>query len=335
MRGEKNLLNDAKSVSDCGTNRENNLDLAQVRRYPLATRQHKVDVADFGQPIAGTISGTNFLTSLPDILSGKYLRAIIDHARQARRASRRIVFAMGGHVVKTGTGPHIIRLMREGFVTDLVLNGAFAIHDFEVALIGKTSEVVDDALQTGDFGFALETGRDFNLALARGWEQGLGYGESIATWIIEHRFPFAEQSVLVAAHELGVTTTIHSSIGAEIIDQHPECNAQVIGELLMRDFHTMVSMVADLSGGMWFNIGSAVLLPEVFLKAMSIAINLGADPRDFVTVNMDMILHYRPDQNVVRRPVAGRGRGYHLIGHHEIMISLLTWLLLSGCTDRC
>lgn len=330
MRIESLPMTEPSRSSDSRSFRKSTLDLSQVHRYPLTTRQHKVHISDFGQSIAGTVDGADFLDNLPNILSGQDLRVIVEHTCQARHAARRIVFAMGGHVVKTGVGPHIIQLMREGLVTDLVLNAAFAIHDFEVGLIGKTSEVVDDTLQTGDFGFALETGRDFNLALVQGWEQGLGYGESIATWMIEHDFPFAEQSVLVTAYKLGVTTTVHSSIGAEIIYQHPECNAQAIGELLIKDFHTVVNIVADLSGGMWFNIGSAVLLPEVFLKAMSIAINLGADPRDFVTVNMDMILHYRPDQNVVRRPVAGRGRGYHLIGHHEIMIPLLTWLLLSG-----
>ena len=320
-------MNISDKSFETSKSKNHKIDLSKVKRYSLDSMQHKISIQDFGHPVEKIISGEEFLNSLPNILIGKDLRDIVNHAIQAYENSMQITFALGGHVVKTGTGPHLIRLMEEGVITSLVLNGAFAIHDFEVALIGKTSEIVDDALQKGSFGFALETGSDFNCALKRGWEKGLGYAEAIATYMIENNFPYIDNSILASAFKLGITTTVHSAIGAEIIYQHPECPAEAIGELQMRDFHSVINLVANLSGGMWFNVGSAVLLPEIFLKAMSVAINLGADPMNFVTVYMDMIQHYRPDQNVVRRPVVGRGKGYHLIGHHELMIPLLSWII--------
>lgn len=297
-------------------------DLSGVRTYPLASRKSKANAVDFGKPYrAGAFKP--FVDSLPDILAGGDFKAVVSAIKTARERDRGIVWGLGAHVIKTGLGPVIVDLMERGFVSAIATNGAGIIHDFELALSGGTSEDVDEALGPGRFGMAEETGRLLNAAITDGVKQGLGLGQAVGQRLRELKPPHETLSILASAARLEIPITVHVAIGTDIIHMHPDASGAAIGEGSLRDFRYFVSNVARLGGGVFLNCGSAVVLPEVFLKAVALARNRGASLDGLTTVNLDFTRLYRPQTNVVSRPVAGIGKGYSLVGHHEIMIPLL------------
>jgi hypothetical protein len=298
-------------------------DLSGIRTYPLKSRPSKARVEDFATPLppGGTVAA--LVNSLPDILAAGDFKKIVRALADARARDGGIVWGLGAHVIKTGLGPVLIDLMERGFVSALATNGAAVIHDFEIALVGATSEDVDEALGPGRFGMAEETGRLLNGAIADGFRDGLGLGQSVARFLAAKQPQHARSSVLAAAARLAIPVTVHVAIGTDIIHMHPAASGAAIGEGSLRDFRYFVSNVARLERGVYLNCGSAVILPEVFLKAVALARNRGIALADLTTVNLDFVRQYRPQTNVVLRPTAGSGRGYFLVGHHEIMIPLL------------
>jgi len=269
------------------------------------------------------------LDALPNLLGADSLRSVADRIVAAHQKDHPVVLAMGGHVIKCGLQPALKTLVEAGVITAVAMNGSAAIHDFEVSLVGATSEEVSDVLHTGDFGFSDETGDGMNRALKAGLDKGLGFGQAIGEWVVEQRHPFTEYSLLASCVERDLPVTVHVAMGTDIIHQHPAMDGAVTGEMSFRDFRLITSVVADLGdGGVWLNVGSAVIMPEVFLKALSIAQNLGYHVDNFTTANFDMTQHYRPMQNVLNRPTSGGGKGYSIIGHHEINIPLLAAVIL-------
>lgn len=305
------------------------IDLSGVKTYSIKTRNNKVNIEEHfaSAPRAG-MSFAEFFAGMPRLLGADSLRGVVDAVVEARRNDRPVVLAMGGHVIKCGLQPVLKKLIEENVLTAVVMNGSAAIHDFEVSLVGATSEDVGAVLHSGDFGFSDETGGGINNALKEGLAVEMGYGEAVGRRILAHRHPFREASLLGACVEHDIPVTVHVALGTDIIHQHPSADGAVAGEMTFRDFRLLTSIVADLSGGVWLNVGSAVLLPEVFLKALSIAQNLGHHVDSFTTANFDMIQHYRPLTNVVKRPTSGHGRGYTITGHHEINIPLLAAAVL-------
>ncbi len=308
------------------------LKLDKVRTYPLASRKSKVSVSAFGRVSSSSASVRRWVRSLPRILAGDTFRNVIDALERARSGDRPIVWGLGGHVIKVGLGPILIDLMRRGYATAFALNGAAMIHDFEIALVGATSEDVPAALGQGQFGMADETGRYLNESIIVGDRSGVGIGEAVGNFLTRYRGAlFRRYSLLAAAYRQRVPVTVHEAIGADIIHNHPSVDAAALGAATHRDFLLLAALVKRMEGGgIYLNCGSAVVLPEVFLKCVSLAANLGHAPRNLVTVNMDFIQHYRPTENVLRRPTSiasSRGgrqsRGYALTGHHELMIPLL------------
>ena len=301
------------------------IDLSGVTTYPLSSRKNKVSLeADFATSTRSGMTVAELLSSLPDQLGGRTLRRIIEAVVAAREKGKPVVFAMGAHVIKCGLQPVLKSLIEADVITAVALNGAGIVHDYEISLIGATSEDVGAVLHAGNFGMAEETGRDLNRAICEGVADGLGIGESVGKFIIANNNPYRDQSLIATCAMRGIPVSVHVAIGNDIIHQHPAADGAAIGEGSFRDFRLLAGVVATLGdGGVYFNIGSAVLLPEVFLKALSIAQNLGYHVDHFTTVNMDMQQHYRPLQNVVQRPTAGESRGYTLTGHHEIMLPLL------------
>jgi hypothetical protein len=297
-------------------------DLSGVRTYPLASRTSKANAADFAKPYDG-VALSPFLDSLPGILAAGDFKAVVAAIRTARDAGRGIVWGIGAHVIKTGVGPVVVDLMERGFASAVATNGAGIIHDFEVALSGATSEDVDEALGPGRFGMAEETGRLLNAAINDGVKHGLGLGQAVGRWLRDNTVPHERLSVLAAAARLEIPVTAHVAIGTDIIHMHPDASGAALGEGSLRDFRYFVSNVARLAGGVYLNCGSAVVLPEVFLKAVALARNRGIPLDGLTTVNLDFERLYRPQTNVVSRPVAGIGKGYSLVGHHEILIPLL------------
>ncbi len=305
------------------------LDWSAISTYPLASRDNKVNVAEhFAKPANAGLSVAGLFEAMPKVLGADQLRGVVDAVVTARRNARPVVLAMGGHVIKCGLQPVLKSLIEAKVITAVALNGSAAIHDFEVSLIGATSEDVGAVLHSGDFGFSEETGGGMNRALKAAMPAGGGFGEAIGRCIIHNNHPYKDYSLLATCVENGIPVTVHVAIGTDIIHQHPEFDGAVTGEMSARDFRLLTSVVTDLSGGVWLNVGSAVLLPEVFLKALSIAQNLGYHVENFSTANFDMIQHYRPLQNVVKRPTSGGGRGYTITGHHEINIPLLAAAIL-------
>jgi hypothetical protein len=298
-------------------------DLTAVRTYPLSSRPSKARAEDFGRPAGPGATVTRLLESLPNILAAADLRAVVRAIVDAKRGGRGIVWGLGAHVVKTGLGPILIDLMERGFVSAIAANGATIIHDFEVALAGATSEDVDGTLGPGNFGMAEETGRGLNTIIVEGVNRGLGIGQAIGEYLAANRAPFSVKSVVAAAARLGIPVTVHVAIGTDVIHMHPAASGSALGEGSLRDFRYFVSNVARLEGGVYLNCGSAVVLPEVFLKAVALARNRGIPLANLTTVDLDFVRHYRPQTNVVARPTAGTLRGYSLVGHHEIMIPLL------------
>jgi hypothetical protein len=305
------------------------VDLNRIRTIPLGGRKNKVGFRQFAQPPLPGRSFADFVASLPGILAGGDFRQVVDAVAAAYRNHRPILFGMGAHVIKCGLSPIVIELMQRGIIAGVALNGSGAIHDCEIALIGETSEDVASGLSDGTFGMVRETGEFLNGAINRVREEpGLGMGAAIGDRLLASRAPHQEYSILAAGRRLGVPVTVHVAIGTDIIHMHPSANGAAIGQATFNDFRLLSAMVAGLSGGVYFNVGSAVVLPEVFLKAFTVAQNLGAALRDFVTVNMDMMLHYRASENVARRPPQAGGRGYTLIGRHEIMLPLLAQAII-------
>jgi hypothetical protein len=311
-----------------GRDRYPPFDLSQARTYPLASRPSKVKAEEFARPPRPQASFADFLGSLPDILAARDLRQVVGHIREARRRGRPVVLGMGAHVLKVGLSPLVNHLLERGWVTALALNGAGIVHDFEIAYAGFTSEDVDQVLGEGTFGMAEETGRMLNQAIRQGVEQGMGLGRAVGGMLNRLKPAHLELSVLAAADRLDRLATVHVAVGTDIVHMHPLASGADVGEASHRDFRSFTSLVADLDGGgVYLNVGSAVLLPEVFLKAVTLVRNRGLDLADFTTVNLDFLQHYRPLTNVVRRPVKGVGRGYALTGHHEILLPLIAFAL--------
>jgi hypothetical protein len=298
-------------------------DLGGIRTYPIAERTSKVRHDDFARPVERGGDMSAFLASLPNVLAAADFRAVVVAAQQARDGGHALVWGLGAHVIKTGLGPVLIDLMSRGFVSAVAMNGAGLIHDFEVAIGGATSEDVDSVLGPGQFGMAEETGRDLNAAIAAGARAGHGLGQAVLSFLASRQPPFAHLSVLAAAARLDIPVTVHVGIGTDIIHMHPSASGEAIGATSLRDFRYLTSFVAHLAHGIYFNWGSAVVLPEVFLKAVALVRNRGIALDGLTTANFDFLRHYRPDTNVVRRPVAGIGRGYSITGHHEILLPLL------------
>lgn len=307
------------------------IDLSAVKTYSIKTRDNKVNIGEHfaSAPHAG-MSFIDFFESLPRLLGADSLRGVVDAVVRARAKDRPVILAMGGHVIKCGLQPVLKKLIEAGVITAVVMNGSAAIHDFEVSLVGATSEDVGAVLHSGDFGFSEETGGGMNGALKSALNTDMGYGEAIGRFIVAEHHTFCDYSVLAACIENHIPATVHVALGTDIIHQHPSADGAIAGEMTFRDFRLLTSVVADLSGGVWLNVGSAVLLPEVFLKALSIAQNLGHRVDDFTTANFDMIQHYRPLTNVVKRPTSGHGRGYSITGHHEINVPLFAAAVLDN-----
>lgn len=303
-------------------------DLSSVRTYPLASRTSKSRAEDFARPHTKGARFSDWVSGLPTILAAQDLDAVVAALADARSRDAGIVWGLGAHVIKTGLSPIIIDLMERGCVSALAMNGAGIIHDFEVALVGATSEEVDQTLGAGQFGMADETGRLLNQAIAEGVGSGLGIGQAVGRYLRAAQPPFEQISIAAAAARLSIPLTVHVAIGTDIIHMHPDASGAALGKGSLRDFRFFASCVGRLKGGAYLNCGSAVVLPEVFLKAVSLARNQGLDLTGLTTVNLDFIRHYRPQTNVIRRPTAGIGRGYEIVGHHEILIPLLAAALV-------
>lgn len=305
-------------------------DLSGVKTYPLGSRASKVTLAQFATPYKKGSGVDGLLKTLPSLLAASDFKAVVRALLTARQGGRAIIWGLGAHVLKTGLSPVIVDLMERGLVSAIATNGAGIIHDFEIALSGATSEDVDATLGTGTFGMAEETGTQLNQAIIDGVAVGLGLGQSVGRFLIDRGAPFAQISLAAAAHRLGIPITAHVAVGTDIIHMHPRASGAAIGEASLRDFKYFTSSVARLEQGVFLNCGSAVILPEVFLKAVAVARNAGRSLEGLTTVNLDFLRHYRPLTNVVARPTAGIGKGYSLTGHHELMLPLLAAALIEG-----
>lgn len=306
------------------------VNISSVTTYPLRDRINKVSVHDFATLPESKIDLSSFLASLPNILKGTDFLSLVADIVAAYRNEKPVIVMMGGHVIKCGLSPLLIELVKQGVITGFAFNGASSIHDFEIALIGETSEDVSDYLQTGKFGMWEETGQLMNAAIRRAADTGIGMGEALGKQLIEMDAPYNAYSLLAAGIQDDVPITVHVAIGTDIIHQHPSANGAAIGAASFTDFQLLTALVTDLEGGgVVLNLGSAVILPEVFLKALTIARNLGRTVSHFTAANFDMNQQYRPVENVVKRPTEMGGKGYTFTGHHELMIPLLVQAVLS------
>jgi hypothetical protein len=297
------------------------LDFSRIRTYPVADRANKVAVEAFAKPHQPGASLASFLDSLPDFLAVQDLKYVVNAMATAVRNGRPILLMMGAHAIKVGLNPLIVDAMRSGIVSAVAFNGAGAIHDFELCYNGETSEDVQRGLNDGSFGMVDETGRMMNAALADGVDRGLGAGRALGERALQ--FPNKHLSIMATGAELDAPVTVHIAIGTDIIHQHPTTRGDVLGEASYRDFQTFAAVCAQLEGGVVLNVGSAVIMPEVFLKALTVARNLGHKVEKFTTATLDMTRHYRPSENVQRRPTAMGGKGVYIVGHHEINLPLL------------
>lgn len=313
--------------------------LGAVRTYPLLSRKSKVSVQNFAKPSAGDAFVTRFLDSLPTILAANDLREVSSAIRQAKQKRKAILWGVGGHVIKVGLGPIINDLMRRGFVSGVAMNGAALVHDFEIALSGATSEDVDASLPSGEFGMATETGLFLNQIAVTASFNGIGYGEAVGKFLAARKLQQqnAAASILLQAYKLKIPVTIHLAIGTDIPHMHPMADGAALGAVSLHDFRLFCALVAKMdNGGVYLNWGSAVILPEIFLKAVAIARNQRVSLKNITTANFDFIQHYRPLQNVVKRPIAAgntrksASRGFALTGHHELMMPLLAAALIAG-----
>lgn len=308
--------------------------MRRVRTYPLASRPSLVHVRDFchtPEPMPG-FSG--FVDSLPDIYAGREFKALVQRIVAAKTNGKPVAVALGAHVLKVGLAPLLIDLMRRGVIDHVAMNSAGAIHDFEIATVGRTSEDVAAQLPKGDFGFADETGQGLAEAARRGCEpppgEEAGFGRGLGRLLLDRKAPHRDLSVTAEAVRLGLGVTVHGCIGADIVHMHPEADGAAVGEASMIDFRHVCRVVHGLDGGVWINVGCAVVLPEVFLKAVSVAINLGAKLDGMTTANLDMLRQYRAETNVVQRPP---GRGISILGQHELMLPLLRMAVLAKLGD--
>ena len=309
------------------------LSLDGIQTYSLAMRKSLVQVKDFARPIPKHASFQDFLASLPGFLAAKDLKEVVTQVVEAHEKGKPVILGMGAHPIKVGLNPLIIRLMEKGIVQAVAMNGAGIVHDFEIAYGGQTSEDVAAEIGTGSFGMARETGQWVNEAIQKGWERGWGIGYSVGKMIAEKKLPYRHLSITAVGVRLGIPVTVHVAIGTDILHIHPQACGQAIGGGSHQDFRLFAAMISHLQGGVYINLGSAVILPEVFLKALTLVRNLGHPVKKFTTVNMDFIPHYRPLTNVVRRPTFEGGKGFHLTGHHEIMFPLLTAAILERIKD--
>ena len=306
------------------------LNLARLRTYPLQTRRSKVNMKDGATPWRRGGAFQKFLQTLPNILAGQTFNAVVSAIVTARQRGKPVILGMGAHATKVGLNPILVDLMRKKVITTVAVNGAVIIHDFELAYQGHTSEEVEAEIDTGRFGMAEDTGCILNEAIVNGWQKGLGLGESVGRYMISHprQFPHRRSSVLATGAQLGIPVTVHVAIGTDIIHMHPNANGEAIGGGSLEDFRKLAALVSKMEGGVYINLGSAVLLPEVFLKTVTLGRNLGRALNRITTVNMDFLPHYRPMTNVVKRPTQKGGKGFNLVGHHEIMIPLLAAAVL-------
>ncbi|MCX5710357.1 MAG: deoxyhypusine synthase family protein [Candidatus Omnitrophica bacterium] len=305
------------------------INIQKVKTYSIKSRLSKVKQQDFGQAPAKGKSFNSFLNSLPNILKAKEIRAVAYAAVKAKKTRKSVIFMAGAHVIKCGLNPVLIELLKKKVITCICLNGAGIIHDFELAFQGKTSEDVAENLKTGKFGMGRETAEFINEAVKDGVREGLGLGVSIGKKISESKLKYKNLSLLYNAYKYKVPVCVFVAIGTDIIHQHPSFDAGLTGEGSLRDFYLLTENIGALNnGGLVLNFGSAVVLPEVFLKALNLSRNLGSKVKDFTTANFDMIYHYRPSKHVCMRPVLSGGKGYYIIGHHEIMLPLLAQAII-------
>ncbi len=304
------------------------LSFRKVKRYSLKDRKSKIKVSQAGSIFEKGGTFAEFLETIPGILAGNDIIKVADSVIQARKGNRPVILAMGAHPIKVGLSPIIIDLITTGIITAVATNGAAIIHDFELAYMGKTSEDVAAELNRGTFGMAEETGKLINRAINKGNKKGHGIGRSIGEFITRDKgFKHSKLSIFGAAFKKNIPATVHVAIGTDIIHMHPEANGAAIGEGSMKDFKLLTSVVSDLEGGVFINLGSAVIIPEVFLKALTISRNLGNKVNNITTVTMDFLRQYRAMENVLRRPTMKGGRSYFITGHHEINLPLLTAII--------
>ncbi|MDD5432860.1 MAG: deoxyhypusine synthase family protein [Candidatus Omnitrophica bacterium] len=305
------------------------ININKVKRYSVKKRFSKVELGDFAKLPGKKASFAKFFDSLPNILKAKDIRAIVNAVIKARKTKKSVIFMAGAHVIKCGLNPILIELLKRKVIDCICLNGAGIIHDFEIAFQGKTSEDVAENLKNGSFGMGKETADLINEAVVNGVGEGLGLGSSVGKFIAEEKLAYKDLSLLYNAYKYNVPVCVFVAIGTDIIHQHPSFDASLTAEGSLRDFHKLTEKISNLNnGGVVLNFGSAVILPEVFLKALNLSRNLGNKVKDFSTANFDMIYHYRPSQNVVMRPVMSGGNGFYIIGHHEIMLPLLAQAII-------
>jgi hypothetical protein len=304
------------------------INLTKVKTYSSKERHSKVSSGLSAKPHQKGDSFAGFIGSLPGFLAADDLKAVAAAVVEAHRNGRPVILGMGAHPIKVGLSPVIIDLMRRGIIKAFASNGASIIHDFEMAFMDRTSEDVGSELGAGAFGMGKETGQMVNTAINNGAKKGIGIGRSIGEFIDSSAFPGRDNSIFREAYRLDIPATVHVAVGSDIIHMHPEADGAAIGEGSLRDFRLLAAVIADLEGGVYINLGSAVILPEVFLKALNVARNLGNKVEDFTTVNMDFIQHYRPGQNVLKRPTMAKGQNFALTGHHEIMFPLLAAMIM-------
>lgn len=299
------------------------LDLGQIKTYSLTQRSSKVRTVDFAKNWQKGGAFKDFINGLPDILAAADLKTVVSALATAARRNKTVIWGMGAHIIKVGLNPVVIHLMERGIIDGVALNGAGVIHDLELAMVGHTSEDVAAAIDDGSFGMAEDTAIFLGTALENSQPNSRGLGEAVGRAIAQQNLPFSKNSILAAGFRLGIPVTVHVAIGTDIVHMHPQFDPARCGEATHHDFRIFAAMVARLQNGVYLNAGSAVVLPEVFLKAVALARNLGHPLDEFTTVNLDFIQHYRPITNVVNRPTAKGGMGINLIGHHEIMLPLI------------
>lgn len=301
-------------------------DLAQLKRYSIKSRASKVQSRDFAK--AGAVNTKSFLECLPQILKAADLQELIASCKHAKQEGKAIIVGLGGHVIKCGLAPLLIEMLKAGYINCIICNGSVAIHDFEIAMYGNTSEDVAKALQDGSFGMAIETADGINNIISDAYNSDMGYGEALGAYLHQHAAN-RDISLLASASESGIPMCVHVALGTDIIHQHDSANPEAIGAASMKDFRILCHQMQYLNGGgVYLNFGSAVILPEVFLKALTVARNLYGEVDGFSTAVFDMNVHYRPGENIVKRPTQCGGKGYYFVGHHEIMIPLFIKSLL-------
>ena len=304
------------------------LDFSKLETYSVHGRHSKVTVDDFARPVRPGMTVNELISSLPAQFTGVDFPEFVQRTADAIKNERPILLGMGAHVIKVGLNPILIDLMERGVISDIALNGAGIIHDTEIAMVGRTSEEVADVLAAGAFGAAKETGEVLNNAIIQGAKEGIGLGEAVGNELLRQDFPFNDQSLIAQARRMNIPVTVHVAIGTDIIHIHPNVDGAAIGQTSHYDFRLFCRLVSGLEGGVYLNVGSAVLLPEVFLKALTVVRNLGHEVKKITTANFDFIRHYRTATNVVHRPTLEGGKGFNFTGHHELMIPLLAAAIL-------